>query len=251
MYVRLAFAVAAHLLADILIVDEVLAVGDAEFQKKCLGKMKDVSAGEGRTVLFVSHNMAAVKNLCSKSIFMEEGRLSCEGETSYVIKTYCNKYLSNKQTKYWIRDNQDTNNQVCFKEVRIALKGNQPHLILEIYFNLVFSKNAAPAFVAFDIKNSAGVTLMQAIPKLEPFVKYSEDSYEYICNIDLVGIIPDSYFVSCWIGAHYTVTYDYLEDIVSFEVLTGPMTGRTFPYAVEHGNLIPNSKIYKLHEKYN
>ncbi|MFN5334310.1 MAG: ABC transporter ATP-binding protein, partial [Bacteroidota bacterium] len=70
MYVRLAFAVAAHLEPEILIVDEVLAVGDAEFQKKCLGKMKDVSVNEGRTVLFVSHNMAAVANLCSKAIVM-------------------------------------------------------------------------------------------------------------------------------------------------------------------------------------
>jgi lipopolysaccharide transport system ATP-binding protein len=66
MYVRLAFAVAAHLESEILIVDEVLAVGDAEFQKKCLGKMNDVAKGEGRTVLFVSHNMAAVKSLCNK-----------------------------------------------------------------------------------------------------------------------------------------------------------------------------------------
>ncbi|TWP31201.1 ABC transporter ATP-binding protein [Apibacter muscae] len=73
MYVRLAFAVAAHLESEILIVDEVLAVGDSEFQKKCLGKMGDVSKGEGRTVLFVSHNMAAVKQLCNKGIVLEKG----------------------------------------------------------------------------------------------------------------------------------------------------------------------------------
>lgn len=75
MYVRLAFAVAAHLESEILIVDEVLAVGDAEFQKKCLGKMGDVSKGEGRTVLFVSHNMAAVKNLCNRGIILENGMI--------------------------------------------------------------------------------------------------------------------------------------------------------------------------------
>ena len=72
MYVRLAFAVAAHLEPEILIIDEVLAVGDAEFQKKCLGKMKDVS-GQGRTVLFVSHNMVAVKTLCTRGILLENG----------------------------------------------------------------------------------------------------------------------------------------------------------------------------------
>lgn len=87
MYVRLAFAVAAHLDPEILIVDEVLAVGDAEFQKKCLGKMGDV-AGEGRTVLFVSHNMGAINNLCSKCIWINKGQLEKLGETAAVIHDY-------------------------------------------------------------------------------------------------------------------------------------------------------------------
>ena len=87
MYVRLAFAVAAHLEPEILIVDEVLAVGDAEFQKKCLGKMKDV-AGHGRTILFVSHNMTAVKSLCSRVVLMKNGHLVANGPTETVIKDY-------------------------------------------------------------------------------------------------------------------------------------------------------------------
>ena len=88
MYVRLAFAVAAHLESEILIVDEVLAVGDAEFQKKCLGKMGDVSKGEGRTVLFVSHNMAAVKSLCTKGIVLKNGLVGYQGDTDASISYY-------------------------------------------------------------------------------------------------------------------------------------------------------------------
>lgn len=88
MYVRLAFAVAAHLESEILIVDEVLAVGDAEFQKKCLGKMGDVSRGEGRTVLFVSHNMASVQKLCAKGILLENGRIVCNSNISTVLNQY-------------------------------------------------------------------------------------------------------------------------------------------------------------------
>lgn len=88
MYVRLAFAVAAHLESEILIVDEVLAVGDAEFQKKCLGKMGDISKGEGRTILFVSHNMAAVKRLCGKGILLENGLISFEGKINDVLSLY-------------------------------------------------------------------------------------------------------------------------------------------------------------------
>ena len=88
MYVRLAFAVAAHLESEILIVDEVLAVGDAEFQKKCLGKMGDVSKGEGRTVLFVSHNMAAVKELCNSGIVMAHGELLFQGSALDSVLEY-------------------------------------------------------------------------------------------------------------------------------------------------------------------
>lgn len=93
MYVRLAFAVAAHLEPEILIIDEVLAVGDAEFQKKCLGKMKDV-AGEGRTVIFVSHNMQAVNLLCNKGIVLSQGTVIYNGETIEAIKAYNNLSLN-------------------------------------------------------------------------------------------------------------------------------------------------------------
>jgi len=88
MYVRLAFAVAAHLESEILIVDEVLAVGDAEFQKKCLGKMGDVTKGEGRTILFVSHNMASIKALCRTGILLESGSLKKAGSINSVIDSY-------------------------------------------------------------------------------------------------------------------------------------------------------------------
>jgi lipopolysaccharide transport system ATP-binding protein len=88
MYVRLAFAVAAHLESEILIVDEVLAVGDAEFQKKCLGKMGDVRKSEGRTVLFVSHNMTAIQKLCNKVMLMHQGSINSVGETNHIIHSY-------------------------------------------------------------------------------------------------------------------------------------------------------------------
>jgi len=89
--VRLAFAVAAHLDPEILIVDEVLAVGDAEFQKKCLGKMQDVSTKEGRTVLFVSHNMFAVQKLCKSGILLEKGSIKASGNTKDIIANYVSK----------------------------------------------------------------------------------------------------------------------------------------------------------------
>jgi len=95
MYVRLAFAVAAHLDPEIILVDEVLAVGDAAFQKKCLGKMKDV-VSEGRTVLFVSHNMVAVSNLCARSLLFHSGQIAAEGETAGVISEYLHRLSGNE-----------------------------------------------------------------------------------------------------------------------------------------------------------
>ena len=97
MTVRLGFAIAAHLEPEILVVDEVLAVGDAEFQKKAIGKMQDVSRGEGRTVLFVSHNMGAVEQLCSKAIILEKGMISVPmNDVSSVVDLYLKKYASNQ-----------------------------------------------------------------------------------------------------------------------------------------------------------
>ncbi|MGI6740050.1 MAG: ABC transporter ATP-binding protein [Brevefilum sp.] len=99
MYVRLAFAVAAHLDPEILVVDEVLAVGDAEFQKKCLGKMGDV-AGEGRTVLFVSHNMAAINSLCGKTFLINNGKIAANGDTPSVIEKYLNSGKQESKSGY-------------------------------------------------------------------------------------------------------------------------------------------------------
>lgn len=117
MYVRLAFAVAAHLESEILIVDEVLAVGDAEFQKKCLGKMNDVSKGEGRTVLFVSHNMAAVKQLCNSCLVLRNGELTASGETSKMIENYLASDNELITTQSWSPGNAPRNYFLEIQEV--------------------------------------------------------------------------------------------------------------------------------------
>jgi lipopolysaccharide transport system ATP-binding protein len=107
MYVRLAFAVAAHLEPEILLVDEVLAVGDLAFQKKCIGKMGDV-AKEGRAILFVSHNMGAIGSLCGKGIVLNKGEVAFEGNIQDAVNLYCTDSLLKKQTE-WIGDEGDEN----------------------------------------------------------------------------------------------------------------------------------------------
>jgi lipopolysaccharide transport system ATP-binding protein len=102
MYMRLAFAVAAHLEPDILIVDEVLAVGDVQFQKKCLGKMREVSKSQGRTVLFVSHNMGAIQQLCSRCVLFDRGRLAAAGPPSEIVAAYLSRGSCGAQPLQWI-----------------------------------------------------------------------------------------------------------------------------------------------------
>lgn len=119
MYVRLAFAVAAHLEPEILVIDEVLAVGDSEFQKKCLGKMKDVS-GHGRTVLFVSHNMAAIKQLCNRAIFLKNGQLLKEGDAKSVVDYYLKDEREITISKTWNMEEAPGNENIRIKKISVT-----------------------------------------------------------------------------------------------------------------------------------
>jgi lipopolysaccharide transport system ATP-binding protein len=119
MYVRLAFSVAAHLEPDILIIDEVLAVGDSQFQKKCLGKIEDVTRSGGRTVLFVSHNMGIISRLCQKSILLDRGRLKAIGPTSSVITEYLATGAETVGIKSWTGMDRKGNHEVRPCEMRV------------------------------------------------------------------------------------------------------------------------------------
>ena len=189
MYVRLAFAVAAHLESEILIVDEVLAVGDAEFQKKCLGKMGDVSKGEGRTVLFVSHNMSSIRNLCNKGILLNGGTLSHSSDISEVISRYENS-LSNWDNAYWdntlkesfpaklerieIRDeNSDLKNEFKTSEI-----------INVLFFVTAFENDIKAIKIGFDlIRNGEVVFRSQQIDSSNLDIIKSGEKYIFKCMI--------------------------------------------------------------------
>ncbi|OHA93004.1 MAG: hypothetical protein A3E32_01775 [Candidatus Zambryskibacteria bacterium RIFCSPHIGHO2_12_FULL_38_37] len=129
MYVRLAFSVAAHMEPDILIVDEVLAVGDAEFQKKCLGKMNDITKSDGRTIIFVSHNLDAIERLCTKTILLKKGKIIKVGETSDVINYYLNVESSLNSI---VEFKEKSNLQGQIKKVTILDKNNEPRVRIPV-----------------------------------------------------------------------------------------------------------------------
>ncbi|NDV95252.1 ATP-binding cassette domain-containing protein [Dysgonomonas sp. 521] len=127
MTVRLGFAIAAHLEPEILVVDEVLAVGDAEFQKKAIGKMKDVSTSEGRTVLFVSHQLNSVQSLCNQCILMENGKISSSGSTSAIISQYLKLSSANISNTSWYNTNKEYENEFCsLLEMSLVTQSGQP-----------------------------------------------------------------------------------------------------------------------------
>lgn len=163
MYVRLAFAVAAHLEPDILIVDEVLAVGDAEFQKKCLGKMKDVSVNDGRTVLFVSHNIAAIKTLCTQGVVLQNGTVSYSGNTLDAVEYYqkLTNIISSIDHKGDIESAPGNQNIKILKFNTQPIKGNYLTISSGIEFELTFYNYKAEINldVIFELKNSDEITI--------------------------------------------------------------------------------------------
>ena len=169
MYVRLAFGVAAHLDSEILIVDEVLAVGDAEFQNKCLGKMNEVSKGEGRTVLFVSHNIGSISQLCTKGMYLKNGMLQSYGDIQKIIEEYVSqndyksfytvaedKILTHFNSINFIRNEEEISNTFLFNEdINIRLGVINREMIDNLYLSIIVrDQYSSPIFAShFPLSN--------------------------------------------------------------------------------------------------
>jgi len=239
MYVRLAFAVAAHLESEILIVDEVLAVGDAEFQKKCLGKMGDISKGEGRTVLFVSHNMAAVKSLCTKSILITNGKIEAYGDSNSIINLY-NRIAINDIERDHIKDRKDRKGNQKVKINSLKLNGIQSNRNIQLPCNQALSIE-----IEFDIENGNSLNkLLIGIYDEYSNRKIFIDSHANLKeNLSLVGngkiIIefPDTFSLGIGIYSVNIATYsnndlaDYIQEAALFTILENDFfeTGKNIP----------------------
>jgi lipopolysaccharide transport system ATP-binding protein len=242
MYVRLAFAVAAHLEPEILIVDEVLAVGDAEFQKKCLGKMKEVATGEGRSVLFVSHNMMAVSSLCNKGIVLGNGVQVFDGKSDEAITFYTNK-PNRERTQRWSRANYANNRNLVIREIVSEILGAQPRQRLMVHAELESLGRHAPAFVAVDILDASGAWIMQAIPSAVPFLRSDRGSHSISVEIDLPPLIPGRYSIGLWAGSSFNTTLDDTVAALDLEINESPTPNRTVPHHHSRGYIVPTSRL--------
>ena len=221
MYVRLAFAVAAHLDPDILIVDEVLAVGDAEFQKKCLGKMKEVSELHGRTVILVSHNMETVYKLSQKCIYLKNGELNLVGESHSVLKEYLSRII-NKKGVYVQRN---LNKSAFFSLIKIQGSiSENVHMCMEsfkIEFQITVNRPIKNACLSFQILDNSekAISHIWLFDSQKPFCR---EIGEYLleCHIPSLRIYMGEYSIKCYLSQpEGGEIYDIVDNICSFEIL--------------------------------
>ncbi|MBR8837090.1 MAG: ABC transporter ATP-binding protein [Stigonema ocellatum SAG 48.90 = DSM 106950] len=225
MYVRLAFAVAAHLEPEILIVDEVLAVGDAQFQKKCLGKMEDAGK-EGRTVLFVSHNMGTITQLCKTGIYLKRGQIVDTGTINSVVSKYLMSGSENQPLVNLVKEHKKTTKQIFFTEIAIVNPENQISSEIDVRYPFYISLSYE---VTKPLKNVELSVRIQASDGRAVLTTHQSDHdpesldrevglYKLYVRVPGMFLMPGSYTVS--IGAHEPMveSYDTHEHVITFNI---------------------------------
>jgi lipopolysaccharide transport system ATP-binding protein len=219
MYVRLAFAVAAHLEPEILVVDEVLAVGDMEFQRKCLGKMHDVSTQQGRTVLFVSHNLPAVLNLCSKGLLLNQGKAVTFGPIKQVCDTY---------TKALQRSATLERNTGIFRSVSLIDGDGKPLASLSegdtVRFRCSVSAPEQPCLMSLIIRDSNNYVLCELFERSFSLPRANGAETAFLVEARHLPLRPGHYSVDCWCGDRMSLQLERLESGLQFEVVGSAKT---------------------------
>ena len=236
MYMRLAFAVAAHLEPDILVIDEVLAVGDAEFQRKCLGRMSELAGGRGRTVLFVSHDLDAVGQLCPRSIWLDRGRVCADGPSDDVIARYLEQHVGSSTAGTWIdltRSDRSGTGELTFERFRFVGAGDVaggPYSGRPITFELAVTarRRANVGSLAVTMSTPGGTVLLSADPVVSSDLGMEVEAGEHLFRIrlDAVHLAPGTYGVGMWIargrGDRAWSVYDTIENAAHVELEQDP-----------------------------
>jgi lipopolysaccharide transport system ATP-binding protein len=236
MYLRLAFAVAAHLEQEILLVDEVLAVGDAQFQKKCIGKMQDV-AERGRTVLFVSHNMAAVANLCQRTILLNAGHVDLYGPTHEVIERYVTQGADRSTVDLLDREDREGNGRLRFSGIELQTPAGRKvpqvptgqDIRLVVRYQAKGTEPLANVDVACHVRGSLGELYMVCQASISGGVFPAiAPRGSMVCTIPRIPLPPGIYSLSLWCqvgsGGREDLA-DRIENVMQLEVIDGDFYG--------------------------
>lgn len=232
MYVRLAFAVAAHLEPEILIVDEVLAVGDAEFQRKCLGKMQDV-AGGGRTVLFVSHNLAAVQALCTRAVMLRQGRCEADGRPDVVIPQYLQAVRTSETSDLTGRRDRQGSGAVVGSDLAVRGVGGMTvtevhcgeDVAVELKYQNTTGRDVGDVRVGLGIYDSYGraMTFLQNVP-LGVSLTARAGGGRIVCEVPKCRLAPGRYWINYEIRQGSELC-DAIEQAAVFDVAEGDFFG--------------------------
>ncbi len=231
MYMRLAFAVAAHLEPEILIVDEVLAVGDAAFQKKCLGKMSDV-AHHGRTVLFVSHNMAAVQNLCTRCLLLDQGAIVADTDPTTATSKYLESNFQSGGIPVGQRTDRRGSGQARLVEIRLLNDEGQPASIVPmgVDWNVEFTYDCATEIPHPELRLFVTSSQGQRISRISSFNSQGElpafsGLVKLNCRISQMNLLPGLYYLSVRIASQLGDTIDFVESALPIEVAAADRHG--------------------------
>jgi lipopolysaccharide transport system ATP-binding protein len=259
MYVRLAFAVAAHLEPEILIVDEVLAVGDVQFQKKCLGKMGNV-AKEGRTILFVSHNMSTVESLCNRGILLDSGTLYLDGTSEEAVRVYLEKaYSLAAELPLDQRRDRTGSGRVRASSFKILnQKGNEEQALQSgknYYFEVGYSNNIGTwlsnVIVSIDFFDEKGVrVLLLRTNFTNNNLTLNADKGYIFCGIKNLPLVHGLYRVSIYISHADRETLDYIEDAVAVAVDGGDFFGTGNPGLPNHCKFLVKAEWSTTHASF-
>jgi lipopolysaccharide transport system ATP-binding protein len=246
MYVRLAFAVAAHLESEILIVDEVLAVGDAEFRKKCLGKMSEVSK-TGRTVIFVSHDMSSVSSLCNKGILMSGGNIVSQGPAEDIISQYINDAGTEMTNRFWEENDRLGDDTVSLISIRLIDEFSKTAQVIllgkkfgiEIKYEIKKDKSRVNPGVT--VYSALGQIICFSLPNSEQ-IPSTKGTYTSVCWFPEELLNTETYYIRVNAHSFYPTTMHFdLQEAISFEVLEQDVELRKTDYRDNlYGVIRPN-----------
>ena len=216
MQLRLAFSVAAHLEPEILLIDEVLAVGDMEFQKKCIGKMEEVSRQYGKTIIFVSHQMSALTKLCERGIWIDKGQIKYDGTISKAIYEYTASVKEDSTPAFFVRD--ILTGDIFFKSVEIAnsVIGIGDDLYVKIVSSTVYKKRNL--VININIEDEWGELISHIINEDAGFLTDNNTTATILVKVRQINIQPGKYFLSFWAGLDMQHGIDHLQKIIAFEI---------------------------------
>jgi len=225
MYMRLAFAVAAHLEAEILLVDEVLAVGDLSFQQKCLGKMNDLTQ-DGRTVLFVSHDLGAVNTLCKEAIWLDRGCIQQRGLAVEVIQAYSSHFEEFRSTSEY--QNREGSGKLRLSQIRVLDAEDREvtsvqtgdSIRIKMEFESVPPQSFKEVVIGLPIRTASGVFMTVLNNKMSGFPIQDAAVNEVICSIDRIPLLPGTYFIDLNLIVDYQIS-DRIPSLIQLTVLSG------------------------------